>query len=169
LDPAARGAFVGLSLAHGRAHLTRAVLEAAALAIRHVASPILEQGVRVTEMRVCGGPARSGLWNQIKADVTGFTATVPQAIETAVVGSAIVGAVGIGAHASLTEAIRTMTHIDQRFEPRAEFRSVYDRQYEAYTALYPALTRALAPLGGRDPDEDVGIDASRAAVAGAHA
>jgi xylulokinase len=170
-DPAARGAFVGLSLAHGRAHLTRAVLEAAALAIRHVASPILEQGVRVTEMRVCGGPARSDLWNQIKADVTGFTAAVPHAIETAVVGSAIVGAVGIEAHAGLTEAIRTMTHIDRRFEPRAQFREVYDRQYEAYTALYPALTRALAPLAGRDPDqdEDVGVDASEAAVAAARA
>src|SRR6185503_12774125 len=56
-DPAARGAFVGLTLRHGRAELARAVLEAAALAIRHVATPIVAAGAAVTAMRVCGGPA----------------------------------------------------------------------------------------------------------------
>ena len=171
-DPSARGAFVGLTLAHGRAHLTRAVLEAAALAIRHVASPILAEGVRVAEMRVCGGPARSGLWNQIKADVTGFTVAVPRALETAVVGSAIVGAVGIGAHRDLEEAIRAMTHIDNRFEPRPENRSVYEGQYAAYVALYPALNRALAPLRGNDRVEEVHVGAAddvAAARAGAGA
>ena len=40
-------------------------------------------------MRVCGGPARSETWNQIKADVTGFTVEVPAVLETAVVGAAI--------------------------------------------------------------------------------
>jgi xylulokinase len=145
-DPNARGVFAGLTLGHGRAHLTRAVLEAAALAIRHVAAPILEQGLRVTEMRVCGGPANSALWNQIKADVTGFTVAVPHALETAVVGSAIVGSVGIGAHADLPVAIRTMTRVDRRYAPRPEYRDAYDRLYEAYVALHPAVSLALRPL-----------------------
>ena len=48
-------------------------------------------------MRVCGGPARSEAWNQVKADITGFTVEVPAVLETAVVGSAILGAVAIGA------------------------------------------------------------------------
>jgi xylulokinase len=55
-DPAARGAFAGLALGHGRAHLTRAILEASAFAIRHVAESILAAGAEV-RMRVCGGPA----------------------------------------------------------------------------------------------------------------
>ena len=59
---------------------------------------MLAAGVRVTEMRVCGGPARSDVWNQIKADVTGFSVAVPAVLETAVLGSAILGAVAIGAH-----------------------------------------------------------------------
>ena len=71
-DPTARGAFVGLTLDHGRGHLTRAILEASAFAIRHVAEPILAAGADVRAMRVCGGPARSETWNQIKADVTGL-------------------------------------------------------------------------------------------------
>ena len=85
-DPSARGAFVGLTLGHGRGHLARAILEASAFAIRHVAEPILAAGVEVDAMRVCGGPARSETWNQIKADVTGFAVEVPAVLETAVVG-----------------------------------------------------------------------------------
>ena len=59
---------------------------------------MLAAGVHVTEMRACGGPARSRIWNEIKADVTGFTVVVPAVLETAVLGCAILGAVGIGAH-----------------------------------------------------------------------
>ena len=145
-DPTARGAFVGLTLGHGRGHLARAVLEAAALAIRHVAAPILAAGVAVREMRVCGGPARSATWNQIKADVTGFPVAVPRALETAVVGSAVLGALGIGAHPDLRAAILAMTRIDARLEPRPELRERYDALYAAYTALYPAIQPAIAGL-----------------------
>jgi xylulokinase len=166
-DPAARGVFAGLTLAHRRAHLTRAVLEAAALAIRHVAAPILAQGVQVTDMRVCGGPAKSGLWNQIKADVTGFSVAVPRALETAVIGSAIMGAVGIGAYPDLTAAIRAMTHIERRYEPRPEHRALYDRLYEAYVSLHPAVSRALAPLRDGSDGEEVRVGApDEAAAAG---
>jgi xylulokinase len=145
-DPHARGAFVGLSLRHTRAHMTRAILEAAALAIRHVAQPILEAGIEVAAMRACGGPARSDLWNQIKADVTGFPVEVPRARETAGVGAAIVAAVGVGAHADLPSAIRSMTAIDRRFEPLPEAAATYDRVYEAYVALYPALAPIVRRL-----------------------
>src|SRR5262249_46222987 len=77
-DPSARGVLAGLTLAHDRGHIARAVLEAAALSIRHVAEHILEAGVRVDTMRVCGGPAHSETWNRIKADVTGFDVLVPR-------------------------------------------------------------------------------------------
>src|SRR5581483_6992937 len=82
-DERARGAFVGLTLGHGRGHLVRAVLEAAAYAIRHVAEPILAAGIPVTELRLAGGPARSDLWARIKADVTGFPVAIPRVGETA--------------------------------------------------------------------------------------
>ena len=143
-DPTARGAFVGLTLRHGRAHLARVVLEAAALAIRHVAEPMLAAGIEVGAMRACGGPARSAAWNQIKADVTGFTVEVPAARETATVGAGIVAAVGVGAHPDLPSAIRAMTSIDRRFEPDPERQGIYDRVYEAYVGLHPAIAPVLA-------------------------
>ncbi|MFL5679696.1 MAG: FGGY-family carbohydrate kinase [Chloroflexota bacterium] len=144
-DPAARGAFVGLTLRHGRGHMARAILEAAALAIRHVAEPILAAGVRVDEVRVCGGPAQSETWNRIKADVTGFTIAVPHVLETAVVGSAIVGAVGIGAFDDLPSAIREMTRIERVIEPRPDLRERYEALYHVYTSIHPAIAPILEP------------------------
>ena len=105
-DPEARGVLAGLTLSHGRGHIARAILEASALAIRHVAAPMLAAGVEVREMRVCGGPAQSEAWNQIKADVTGFTVAVPHVLETAVLGSAILGACAIGAYPDLPNGDR---------------------------------------------------------------
>ena len=142
-DPQARGAFVGLTLGHGRAHMARAILEAAALAIRHVARPMLDAGLTVTAMRACGGPAASDDWNQIKADVTGFTVEVPRVRETAAVGAAIVAAVGVGAHPSLPAAIRAMTAIDRRFEPDPGRAATYDRVFETYVGLHPAVAPVL--------------------------
>jgi xylulokinase len=146
-DPHARGVLAGLSLGHGRGHIARAIVEASALAIRHVAAPMLAAGVRVTEMRVCGGPARSDFWNRVKADVTGFRVAVPAVLETAVLGSAILAAVGVGEHPDLETAIGRMTRITARIEPRLELAPVYDELYEAYRALYPATAPILAPLG----------------------
>ncbi len=147
-DPHARGVLAGLSLGHGRGHIARAIVEASALAIRHVAAPMLAAGVRVTEMRVCGGPARSDFWNRVKADVTGFRVAVPAVLETAVLGSAILAAVGVGVHPDLPRPrSAAMTRITARIEPRLELAPVYDGLYEAYRALYPATAPILAPLG----------------------
>jgi xylulokinase len=142
-DPAATGLFAGLTLAHGRGHLARAIIEASALAIRHVATPMLAAGVTVDAMRACGGPARSDAWNQVKADVTGFPVLVPAVLETAVLGSAILGAVAIGSSRDVAGAVRTMTRIERRLEPRPELTETYDRAYAAYVGLYPAVAPVL--------------------------
>ncbi len=147
-DPGATGVLAGLTLAHGRGHITRAILEASALAIRHVATPRLAAGVAVTAMRAFGGPARSDTRNQIKAASTGFRVLVPAVLETAVLGSAILGAVCVGVQPDLPAAIRAMTRIERELEPRPEYGETYARVYEAYTALYPAVAPVLRPLAG---------------------
>jgi xylulokinase len=142
-DPSARGVLAGLTLAHGRAQIARAVLEAAALAIRHVAEPILLAGARVDAMRVCGGPAQSPTWNRIKADVTGFEVAVPRVLETTVLGAAIVAAVGTGAQPDPSTAIRSMTSIAERIHPDPAARAAYDDVYRRYRELYPAVAPVL--------------------------
>ena len=145
-DPEARGAFVGLGLGHGRGTLTRAILEASAFAIRHVAESILAAGAEVRTMRVCGGPARSETWNQIKADVTGFTVEVPAVLETAVAGSAILAATGVGAWPDVPAAIRGMTRSARRLEPNPATRPAYDATYAAYRRLHPAISPIVRDL-----------------------
>ena len=145
-DPTARAAFVGLALGHGRAHLTRAILEASAFAIRHVADGIVDAGAEVRAMRVCGGPARSETWNQIKADVTGFPVEVPAVLETAVTGAAIVAATAVGAWADLPSAIHGMTRVARRLEPNPATRDRYDASFEAYRRLHPAIAPIVRDL-----------------------
>lgn len=168
-DPTARGAFAGLTLRHERAHLTRAILEAAALAIRHVAAPMLAAGIEVTAMRACGGPARSDAWNRIKADVTGFTVEVPRVRETATVGAAILAAVGVGAHPDVPSAIEAMTAIDRRFEPDAARREAYDRRYAAYVDLHPAIGPIVARHAAAEAATTEATASGAAAPAGATA
>ena len=147
-DPAARGVLAGLTLGHGRGHIARAIVEASALAIRHVAEPMLAAGVRVTDMRVCGGPARSAFWNQVKADVTGFHVAVPAVLETAVLGSAILGAVGLGA--ARRPARRHPGDDPDRIAARAARGS--------RGTLRPAVPRLSRPVSGdrRHPADDRG-------------
>ena len=154
-DPAARGAFVGLTLRHQRAHLARAVIEAADLALRHVADPIVAAGIPVGELRVSGGLARDAGWNRVKADVTGFTVAVPAIVETAMVGSAIAAGTGIGLFADLAAGARAIVRIDARFEPDPATRQTYDALYAAYVELYPALRPIVHRLAALDPAASV--------------
>jgi len=146
-DPAARGAFVGLTLAHGRAHLARAVLEAAALALRHLATPIAQAGIRIDELTVTGGTARGDTWNQIKADVLQVPVTVPAVREAAVLGAAILASIGLGWHADAPGAIRAMSRVDHRLEPDPSLRSTYDDLFAVYTQLWPAIAPIVHRLG----------------------
>jgi len=149
-DEGARGAFVGLTLAHGRPHLVRAVLEGAALAMRHVAEPLAEAGAPVLELRLAGRPSPGDLWARIKADVLGVPAAIPVVGETAVLGAAIIAAAGVGAMPSLEAGVASMAAIDRRLVPDPATRATYDEAYGLYLGLYPAL-RPLQRTDGQAP------------------
>jgi xylulokinase len=145
-DPTARGAFIGLTFQHGPAHLARAVLESTAFELRLLTDAVLSGGTRIDELRVCGGQARSRLWNQIKADVTGLSAHVPRLPEVALMGDAICAATGIGLYPDLLQAGEAMVHIAQVFDPNPALRGVYDELFAVYRAAYGALKPFFEPL-----------------------
>ena len=145
-DEEARGAFVGLTLAHGRAHLVRAVLEGAAFAMRHVAEPLAKAGAPALELRLAGRPSPGDLWARIKADVLGVPAAIPVVGETAVLGAAIIAAAGVGAMPSLEAGVASMAAVARRLGPDPSTKAAYDEAFGRYLALYPAL-RHLS--GGR--------------------
>lgn len=149
-DPSARGAFVGLTLHHGRGHLARAVLEAAAYAVRHVAGPARDAGLPFDELRVTGGTAASRLWNGIKANVLGVQVVVPAVTEASLIGAAILAAVGAGAHPDVRAGLAAMTHAAERIAPDPAAVAVYDRAFAVYEELHATLAPANEALGTLD-------------------
>src|SRR5207249_9447589 len=99
----ARGVFYGLTLAHSKAHMTRALLEGSAFALRDILEAIGAAGLEVRRLTIVGGGAKGSLWRQIKADVTGLPVRVPTSVETTATGAAILAAVGAGRHGSFAE------------------------------------------------------------------
>ncbi len=145
-DEEARGAFAGLTLAHGRGHLMRAVLEGAAYAMRHVAEPLAAAGAPPTSLRLAGRPTPGDLWGRIKADVMGIPALVPSVGETAVLGAAILAAAGVGAVPDLATGVAAMTGVARRLDPDPAVAERYDAAFARYRALHPALR--AAGIGG---------------------
>jgi sugar (pentulose or hexulose) kinase len=149
-DPTTRGAFVGLTLRHRRAHLVRAVLEAAAFALRHVAAPAVAAGLPFTELRVTGGTAASRLWNQVKADVLGVEVAVPIVAEASVAGAAILAAVGAGVVADERAGIDALVGVARRLAPDPAARRVYDVMAPEYEELHRLLAPVNAVLGSAE-------------------
>jgi xylulokinase len=139
-DPAARGVFFGLSTAHGRPEMARAVLEGVAFAVRHVLETFEDAtGRPLRALRVCGGGAREPLWNQIKADLTGRPVQTLATPETASVGAAMLGGVAAGLLANLDAAAAALVRLGSTYQPRADLGQTYNAGYRTYAALYPAL------------------------------
>jgi xylulokinase len=134
--PAARGVLFGLTLRHGKPHFIRAILESVAYLIRSDVETLQRLGAGADEIRVLGGGAKSALWNQIKADVLGLPVAVPANREAAVLGAAMIAAVGVGLHADFPTAVGAMTRIDTRIKPDAANREIYAAQYRRYRALF---------------------------------
>jgi xylulokinase len=138
-EAAARGTFFGFTLAHTRDHFIRAVLEASAYAVRDNTDQMQRLGLPLREIRVVGGGARSRLWRQIKADVTGLPIALPQTVETTALGAGMLALVGCGACASLSEAAGMAVKIVETIDPRPEVSARYEAFYQIYRDTYFAL------------------------------
>ncbi len=144
-DPDARGVFMGLSLSHTIDDMARAVLESTGFAIRNVLRVMSDNNVHVDEMRVTGSPAKSDLWNRIKADITGKRILVPEISDSELVGDAILALVGKGRFASLEEASDSIVRIVKEFSP-GDNASMYDELFGIYLESYEKLKSEFRTL-----------------------
>jgi len=143
-DPMARGAFVGLTLRHTQAHLTRAVLEGVAFGLRD-SFELIKSAARVEarQVRVSGGGARSLLWRQILADVFETELVTVNTTEGAALGAALLAGVGAGVWSDVPSACRAAIQITGQTEPQGVS---YERFYQNYCQLYPALQNLFPRL-----------------------
>jgi len=142
-NPQARGVFAGLTMSHGRAEMTRAVLEGVALNLKMILDAFLEQGAatRSEAMRLIGGGARSPVWRQILADVYGLPILLPALLaEATSLGAAIAGGVGVGLFPDFGVA-HQFVRVEEAERPdparRQRYAVLYDIFRQAYTALEP--------------------------------
>ncbi len=139
VDALSRGAFVGLTLAHGMPHLFRAAIEGICFGSRAIFDTMRSAGFTATEITLGGGATASNLWLQIHADTSGLPVSVPESTEAPSLGCAVLAGVGAGLFSSIDEGIGAMVRRGRTIEPRAKESAVYDDLYRRYAMLYPAL------------------------------
>jgi sugar (pentulose or hexulose) kinase len=148
-----RGGFLGLSLGHGRAHLVRAIAEAACFLARDALSLMAQAGQPVAQLRMLGGATQSDFWMQMLADAVGLRIEIPACGEAAVLGAAICAGAGAGKLASIAQGAERFYRPARRFCPRTETAGRYGEAYAAYREamerIYPGALGASSDGEGK--------------------
>lgn len=140
-DPYARGVFFGISLKTTRRDMNRAVLEGCGYGLRQMCE-IAERitGKKIKNFASIGGGAKSDIWAQIKADITGRGVKVLDIHDMAPIGAALLAGVGVGIFKDVYEASEKVEKkVYREFIPKEEHAEVYARRFQTYLSLYPAL------------------------------
>lgn len=149
-DPNARGCFVGLTVAHTRGHLARAIMEGVTYSLRDSLEIIRGLGLPVREIRVSGGGSREALWRQMQADVLGQDVVKLEADQGPAYGVALLAAVGAGEFANVQEACRATICPAATTKRNAAASRVYNQAFPEYQQLYRSLKddfQRIAALG----------------------
>jgi len=138
-DTQSKGAILGLTFATGKADLAKAILEGLAFELRINLDLLRQGGIEIKELRAIGGGAKSDLWLQLKADITGIPVLKPRVTEAASWGAAILGGVGAGVYANPAEAVQATLKFEREFYPNPHSQAGYEKLYEQYRQIYPAI------------------------------
>lgn len=135
----ARGAFYGLTPAHGAPHLARALLEGLAFAMRDVFERTQELGLSVEALRIVGGGARSSLWKQIRADLIGLPAETPLHTDTSAIGAAVLAGKAAGLISDIGQTVARLNPVADVTLPLVRHKQAYDNAYWRYRQLFTSL------------------------------
>jgi len=138
-DSEARGIIWGLTLKHDTTYIYRAIVEGICYGTELIFRTLRKYGFQPQQIVACGGPLKSQLWMQIHADVSNLPITFTKVSEAAVLGSAILAAVGAGIYPNLQEAARNMVHTSHRIEPDQQRHKEYQFYVDKYIATYPQM------------------------------
>ncbi len=134
-----RGVFAGITLGTHRGHFVRSILEAVAATIERNLEVMKEKGANVSEITLLGGGAKSRLWAQIIADMTGLPVVTNTQEEQAALGAAMFAGTGIGMFRDINEASARCVSDVTRYEPDAVNYALYRKIYKRYLSLYSHL------------------------------
>lgn len=138
-DVNARGAFIGMRPDTARGDMTLAVLEGVAFALRDCIEVARANGLNINKAKLCGGGARSALWQQIIANVCNVEVEIPLVEEGPAYGGAMLAMVACGAYKTVEAAASALISIKSAIKPDARIAEMYQQRYNTFTALYAAL------------------------------
>lgn len=139
LDPDCRGGFVGLSAMHTKRDMIRAVMEGVIYSLRDCYGVLQEMGVTSEDMAACGGGGSSPLWRSMLSDVFGMKVKTVTSKEGPALGAAILAGVCAGIYPSVQEACRRVVKTKTEQSPDILNSAEYEKYYNIYRQLYPAL------------------------------
>lgn len=137
--PLGKGAFIGLTTYHKKAHLLRAIYEGVAFSHKMHIEKLLATRESPKAIRMAGGPVRSDVWVQMFADVLGFPIETVSATELGALGCGMAASVAAGEYRDYIEAADHMVHVTGIVYPDKERTAVYQKKYEKYCAILKAL------------------------------
>lgn len=146
-DAKARGVYFGLTSAHGRAELARAVFEGVAFALGSNLDVLQEMGLAPDSVRVLGGGMRSPLWRGIFAAVYNRPLRLMERLSEATsCGAAMAASVGVGLYPDYATAAARFAPLAEAEQPDPETAAVYARASRFFRELYPVLSERFAAL-----------------------
>lgn len=138
-DTDARGTFVGMRADTSRSDMVQAVLEGVAFAIRDSVEKAKAQGIEITSSGLCGGGAKSPLWQKILCNVLDIEIHLPQTEQGPGYGGALLAMVGTGEFATVKECADHFVEIKKTLIPEPAMVTRYEERYNKFKQIYPAM------------------------------
>ena len=135
-DPGTTGVFWGLRQEHDAIDMAGAVMEGVSFVLRKNCEHIAKNGVALSSIVATGGGAKSPVWCQLQADITGLPVLVPREKEAACLGAAMIAAVSGGRFASFAAAAEHCVTMQRSYEPKPS--AHLEKKYRRFCALYRA-------------------------------
>jgi xylulokinase len=145
-DPLARACWVGIHSRTTRSELVRSLMEGATFAMNDVVSILTGRGLKISQIRLSGGGARSEFWRQLQADIYGIPCATINSEEGPAYGAALLASVGAGEFKDIRQACAAGIEITRTIKPQPRAKKLYARHYAQYRKLYPALKDQFAAI-----------------------
>jgi xylulokinase len=145
----ARGAFIGATIRHTKAHFSRSVLEGITYGMRDSLEIVKSMGLEIQQIRLTGGGAKSKFWRQLQADIYGHEVALVNTSEGPAFGAALLAGVGSGVYRHVLEATENIVRVTESIAPDPTRAAMYSDWYEIYRGLYPALSETYSAIHRR--------------------
>ena len=136
-DTDARGVFLGMRMDTKREDMMQAVLEGVAFAIRDNLEIAKNQGITINCSSLCGGGAKSALWQKILCNVLNVEIRLLQTEQGPGYGAAMLAMVGTGTFQSVSECSEAFVKVKDILVPEPKLVALYEKQYQKFRQIYP--------------------------------